>query len=1129
MAASSPALEWVGVMAPALTQASDPQTFHVAAHHHSPTRPGEAPVAHSSPPPTTHLALQYGGLKEPPDCTDAHLTAALTNGTRRLHLLPPSPPEAGGLACGREGCDPPPRPHAAHSTMDLSSGVPSPLSQDNNIAQNPSEIPPPTVMGQDNIQQSTDDVPLQDIGTNKSQRPLSQDGDLLALIGRDFANMNEIIDTLTRLADNPEALTAALDLAGNGTEQQAIEPQVAVPQVSKEERSQLLLDDLSRRQWQIERRQTRLLRRLRRVTARGLGASVSGQIRELLDHSQSVLAQQKDRMTLREDNPESLGIPEVGVESLRADTMKGMSTSALVSLVRRVEASQGLARLAAVSHKPSRSQPAPPAPALPEDARAEISAVVAEFHSASHAHTHHDSDATESSSGGESCDELDGFNDSNVHHTHVRDRAYYRYCRARAWVASRWTWLQAQIADLEYRILQQHKIYAHVRNTKGAVQIEEGSKWRGLTLRDPAHLDLHDPALTCLSASIRTTVNGYHGRVEDSVGGGVSDTSYTSARTQGVRTIKRRRLVRAGAGLCAGHRRGGGGGRIPAVQCKCVPPLTCVLCTRLQGAVPPAAPPDPDTQPSSERRARVDPTYHPVLTQPTDVSLSEQFDALLKTTDWQRQVLTARTVQPLVNRTSKELPKVEKKKKKDKERKKENKKSKKEGKGRIMLKIRKSPITGELVRDGDFKRKRLAAQEALLTIKKVRVEDDDDTSSVYGSSLHSSPSASPAPIDRSAHKRQSSSSNQKNKQNSSGKAYDIDNIVIPYSMAASTRVEKLEYKEIPTPKWRVVPLLPNNVHHMSSGTSQEEEFEEDISEEAIAARHGRSEEMERKKFLQYLHMQVTSRSTRSRRTDSSGTNTPDHPLSPRPPDPASDTISPLATPPTTPLAPSEDSNQSSSLPTITNTNSSTLITSIPNSGIPSTVLPQPSNSSLQEDSQSGSLNQPSTLLVHYPQVGLSSDSNPLPTTGSTSVTSSATLSTASLSSSLSMLTGTRRTRTYSSGSRSRGFSSLEDGFIEKLEGIEPYEKRVFPLSEAEYLTLLRKAEDCDSVPVSTFPDPSNREPNNIDESGRSSPMSEVTDSAPEDEGNYDDTAEPKWTISGLKDATGQCVLQIHRN
>lgn len=31
-------------------------------------------------------------------------------------------------------------------------------------------------------------------------------------------------------------------------------------------------------------------------------------------------------------------------------------------------------------------------------------------------------------------------------------------------------------------------------------------------------------------------------------------------------------------------------------------------------------------------------------------------------------------------------------------------------------------------------------------------------------------------------------------------AYDINNIVIPYSMASSTRVEKLQYKEIVTPK-----------------------------------------------------------------------------------------------------------------------------------------------------------------------------------------------------------------------------------------------------------------------------------------------------------------------------------------
>ena len=31
-------------------------------------------------------------------------------------------------------------------------------------------------------------------------------------------------------------------------------------------------------------------------------------------------------------------------------------------------------------------------------------------------------------------------------------------------------------------------------------------------------------------------------------------------------------------------------------------------------------------------------------------------------------------------------------------------------------------------------------------------------------------------------------------------AYDINNIVIPYSIAASTRVQKLQYKEILTPR-----------------------------------------------------------------------------------------------------------------------------------------------------------------------------------------------------------------------------------------------------------------------------------------------------------------------------------------
>ena len=42
----------------------------------------------------------------------------------------------------------------------------------------------------------------------------------------------------------------------------------------------------------------------------------------------------------------------------------------------------------------------------------------------------------------------------------------------------------------------------------------------------------------------------------------------------------------------------------------------------------------------------------------------------------------------------------------------------------------------------------------------------------------------------------------KRKKGSASVDYDINNIVIPYSIAASTRVERIQYKEIPTPGWR---------------------------------------------------------------------------------------------------------------------------------------------------------------------------------------------------------------------------------------------------------------------------------------------------------------------------------------
>ena len=56
----------------------------------------------------------------------------------------------------------------------------------------------------------------------------------------------------------------------------------------------------------------------------------------------------------------------------------------------------------------------------------------------------YDSEATESSSGGESCDEFDRFPHSNANYVAVKKRAKYAWLSNRADIASKWTWLTAQ-------------------------------------------------------------------------------------------------------------------------------------------------------------------------------------------------------------------------------------------------------------------------------------------------------------------------------------------------------------------------------------------------------------------------------------------------------------------------------------------------------------------------------------------------------------------------------------------------------------------------------------------------------------------------------------------------------------
>ncbi|MCJ8732867.1 hypothetical protein PDJAM_G00216570 [Pangasius djambal] len=71
--------------------------------------------------------------------------------------------------------------------------------------------------------------------------------------------------------------------------------------------------------------------------------------------------------------------------------------------------------------------------------------------------------------------------------------------------------------------------------------------------------------------------------------------------------------------------------------------------------------------------------------------------------------------------------------------------------------------------------------------------------------------------------------------------YNINNIVVPMSLAASTTVEKLQYKDIPTPSWRVVELAPL----VKKEVEMDVDKAESLSDEVFIQRHQSYERSEK--------------------------------------------------------------------------------------------------------------------------------------------------------------------------------------------------------------------------------------------------------------------------------------------
>ncbi|XP_042583817.1 KAT8 regulatory NSL complex subunit 1 isoform X1 [Cyprinus carpio] len=480
-----------------------------------------------------------------------------------------------------------------------------------------------------------------------------------------------------------------------------------------------------------------------------------------------------------------------------------------------------------------------------------------------------DSDATESSSGGETDVEEDDLARVDIEQRHIPlcRRAEGRYAVDRAAIISHWNWLQAQVSDLEYRIRQQTEIYRQIRSSKGSVVLGESSvcesvpedssdsRTETITCPVPGEHDTGGVETSVSSNGMVTEtglrkscgpvrqVNGVINSLRPSspvtsdpdeqrrsesqqkleMGPQASpahDSTCVAARTRPMLSCRKRRVLRPGS-LTSLNRKAQ---RSVAPRCGCELNTQCVMCSGR--ALPPA-----DTQhqlPLLDRLAQFDPCVHPILSFTDDVMMNLHMQRVLKG-HWQNRPLEK--IRPIK---------------------------------KISLKHK--LCLGNRVSDPSSKDKHKLANSLLSTVRlshhKVRSEkvsqqqlDIPISASKHESRQHfrqsssfdrshgrkrprepsldrtenapklnmdmGSPCPSLSALNTPTHSplmRQSSISETSTLLHLNSSAatirrrrgespFDINNIVIPMSVAATTRVEKLQYKEILTPSWREVDIF----------------------------------------------------------------------------------------------------------------------------------------------------------------------------------------------------------------------------------------------------------------------------------------------------------------------------------
>lgn len=512
----------------------------------------------------------------------------------------------------------------------------------------------------------------------------------------------------------------------------------------------------------------------------------------------------------------------------------------------------------------------------------------------------HDSDVTEGSSDEESDEE------GELRKTKLRsERAKLlrrQYHVEEGIIASHWSWLQSQIINVERQIRRYDDLYKGGRLRKGMVKLQacttnaniaRGSNdvdGNGIikciknsavsvslevakskqyvdhgkdSPKDPENHVLNGVKRHLLDTSLLneedvpmkryravfTTNDSTDNKVCGSFSSASNDVFPQCARTRGVYPVRKRRLVHLS------HIR-----QKPkphSLLCGCVTPTTpCLMCSNSSRTLPVVS----FSQTTPERVASLDGSFHPVLSFCTDIPLQLHFGALL-----QRGGFEKRT-KPQVLRSTSQI--VEKKKAPV---------VPKTGKrhGQMAKGTASSLLSSTKLHNQKYERKRgysVSTPKSASRASESRISQAEGARKKRAAAISaaaqlqkrarslslptvvsspSTPTSTPSPTPNLTQSMPPASLSSLLKKKKGSNAFDINNIVIPYSMASATRVEKLQYKEIPTPSWRVNDVISegDELKMEVDHDQTEKEETEDTTDDVYISRHRLCEEQERKRFL----------------------------------------------------------------------------------------------------------------------------------------------------------------------------------------------------------------------------------------------------------------------------------------